>query len=181
MSETLSFSRALYYSGNVRHDERGFVFEFYDSEARRKGGEMVICYLRSCSRRDRKQSAFPDVRKTYKPDVRYHLEFKDNFLFLSRNSGFRKTGSLSCRGGEMPVSPAAATAFCDNEVFAVAHVFYYKACFLIFNDRAFRNADIKVFSVLSEHLRTFSVFPVFRNEFMFETQVGEGVEVIGYR
>ena len=137
---------------------------------------MVVGDLRLCRADAREDGGFADVGEADKPDVRQHLEFQRDLALLALRAALGKAGDLPCRRGEMPVTPAAAPAFAEDEILVGGHILDDFAALGIAHQRSGRHGNHRVLARRAVHLARLAIAAVFGNELAL---IAEGEQRVG--
>ena len=175
VSQPRALGCALNQPGDVGDDKALALAGLHHAEVGRQGGEMVVGDLRLCRADAREDRGFADVGETDKPDIRQHLEFQRDLALLALCAALGKAGDLSRRRGEMPVAPAAAPAFAEDEVLVGGHILDDFAALGVAHQRSWRHGNHRVLARGAVHLARLAVSAVFGDEFALVAEGKQGV------
>ena len=177
VAESRALMRAFYYPCYVRHHEARVIY-LHDPEVRSYRREVVIRYLRLCTRGNRQQCRFADIRESYQPYICYQLHFEYYLAFFCKSAGFRKVRRLSGGRRVLHVALAAFTAFRSDKGLAVLRqVLHHKSRRFVYHNCADRNFYHEILAVLAVSLFLHSILTVFRLIFSFISKIHQSSEI----
>ena len=161
VAETCTLTGTLDDAGDVRHHEADTVLHPHNAQIGVKGGEVIVGDLGMRLADHAQQRGLAHVGEAHQTHVSQQLQLQKHIQTLTGQTGLGEAGYLTGGGGEVLVTPAAATALAQDIGLGVGHILDDLAGLRVAHQRAAGHLDDEGLTVLTGAAAALTVHTVF--------------------